>query len=128
MRNTQFPGSKRNQRYVPHKQARQATLSLRKSHLRELLQGHIDSGSALELCLILGRHMRRWDVTTSTQLRSRDAQSLNRSSVFPFCLIYVLASNFLPIDVPLIGRTSPNTGLLNHGRSCLPTMAQAMPA
>jgi hypothetical protein len=128
MRNAQRPGSKRNQKYVLQEQARQATLSLRKSHMENLLQGHIYSGSALELCLILGRHMRRWDVTTSTRLRSRDAQSLNRSSVFSFCLIYVLASNFLAIEVPLIGRTSPNTGLLNHGRSCLPTMAQAMPA
>ena len=36
--------------------------------------------------------------------------------------------NFLASDVPVIVRTSPKTGRLNHGRSCLPTIAQAIPA
>lgn len=47
---------------------------------------------------------------------------------YRFWAMYVLASNFFEMDFPVIGRTRPKTGRLNHGRSSLPTIAHAIPA
>jgi len=42
--------------------------------------------------------------------------------------MYSSASNFLAVEARDMARTRPKTGRLNQGRSCRPTMAQAIPA
>jgi hypothetical protein len=42
--------------------------------------------------------------------------------------MYSAALNFFAVEAAVMVRTNPKTGLLNHGRSCLPTIAQAIPA
>jgi hypothetical protein len=44
------------------------------------------------------------------------------------CAMYRLLSNFFDVLLKDIERTWPKTGRSNQGRSCLPTMAQAIPA
>jgi len=47
--------------------------------------------------------------------------------VLQFCAMYAFESNFLDVEAPDIGRIRPKIGRLNHGRSCLPAIAHAMP-
>ena len=81
----------------------------------------------LKLCPILGRCRSNADVMAATSLREMRVDQ-NGNFVAPLCAsMYAFALNFFAVDAPDMERTSPKTGRLNQGRSCLPTIAHAIP-
>lgn len=66
-------------------------------------------------------------VIFGTRLRGAEATPV-RSGTQPVWRMYAGASNFFAVEAPVMVRTMPKIGRSNQGRSCLPAIAQAIPA